>query len=601
MILVESDMRKILFQFFCMAPLLLHSQVPEEAFALYQKGDYKNAIPLYKNLHEKNRVQRDYLKKLLTCYQQLGFYEEAAVLISRQQREFPTQIAIEVEFGYNLQLQNKNTEAEIHYQNALKSLEKNPQEVYNVGYAFKEINQLDYALEAYAISKSVSPQIATGIQEAQIFGEKGETEKMFNAYLDMIDINEEYVSSIQRYTAPYITDDPGDKNNQLYRKILLQRAQNNPKNAYNYLLSWLYVQQKQYDKALVQEISIFNRSRENTQKIIEVGTIALENKDYLTSKDAFLFVLDTDDNEQLYLTLKNYLFQIDIAVAANEADLQAIEKEFDTFFTEYGMQSKTVPVQLNYADYLTFQINQPQNAIALLQSSLNLPVSDLLKGMIKMKLADILVYDNQFNQALILYSQVQLDLKNSSLAQNARFRVARTSYYKGDFDWASTQLSVLKSSTSQLIANDALDLHLLILNNIGQDSLQKPLELFAKAQLLSYQNKTEESIDTLQIILNNFKGSAMEDDALLFQAELYNSLGQYKKAEQNYLTIIDSYENSVLIDKAIFQLAQLYQTELNRPDLAKEYYEKILFNYASSIYLVDARKRFRILRGDLIN
>jgi TolA-binding protein len=159
----------------------------------------------------------------------------------------------------------------------------------------------------------------------------------------------------------------------------------------------------------------------------------------------------------------------------------------------------------------------------------------------------------------------------------------------------------LKSSTSQLIANDALDLHLLILNNIGQDSLKRPLELFARAQLLSYQNKTGQSIDTLQIILDDFKGSAVEDDALVFQAELYAGLRQYKKAEANYLTVMSNYDKSILIDKAVYRLAQLYQTELNRPDLAKEYYEKILFNYPSSIYLVDARKQYRSLRGDLVN
>lgn len=580
---------------------MLLGQMQEEAHALYQKGDYKNALPLYKTLHEKNRVQREYLKKLLTCYQQLGDYDEASLLISRQQKDFPTQISIEVEAGYNLQLQNKTTEAEIHYENALKSLEKYPIEVYNVGFAFKEINQLDHALAAYEISRSVNPQIVTGIQEAQIYGEKGETEKMFNAYLDMIDVNEEYLSSIQRYTAPFVTVDPGDKNNLLYRKILLQRAQNNPKNAYNQLLSWLYVQQKQYDKALVQEKSIFNRTQENTQKIVELGIIALDNKDYLTAKDAFLFVLDANNNEQLYFTLKNYLFQTEIALAANETDFLAIEKEFDAFFGEFGMQSKTVPVQLTYADYLTFQKNRPKEAIALLQNSLNLPVSNLVKGTVKVKLADILVYNNQFNQALILYSQVQMELKNSSLAQNARFKVARTSYFKGDFDWANTQLSVLKSSTSQLIANDALDLHLLILNNIGQDSLKRPLELFARAQLLSYQNKKGQSIDTLQIILDDFKGSAVEDDALVFQAELYTGLGQYKKAETNYLMFMSNYDKSILIEKVVFKLAQLYQTELNRPDLAKEYYEKILFNYPSSIFLVDARKQYRILRGDLIN
>jgi tetratricopeptide (TPR) repeat protein len=594
-------MRTILFLFFCISPFLLAGQMQEEAYALYQKGDYKSALPLYKTLHEKNRVQREYLKRLLTCYQQLGAYDEASAIISKQQKDFPTQISMQVEAGYNLQLQNKNTEAEIRYANALKGLEKYPQEVYNVGYAFKEINQLDHALAAYEISRSVNPQIVTGIQEAQIYGEKGETEKMFNAYLDMIELNEEYLSSIQRYTAPFVTDDPADKNNLLYRKILLQRAQNNPKNAYNQLLSWLYVQQKQYDKALIQEKSIYNRTHGNTQKVVELGIIALDNKDYLTAKDAFQFVLDNNNHEQLLFTLKNYLFQTKIALAANETDFLALEKEFDTFFEEFGMQSKTIPVQLTYADYLTFEKNKPKEAISLLQNSLNLPVSNLVKGTVKVKLADILVYDNQFNQALIIYSQVQLELKNSSLAQNARFKVARTSYFKGDFDWANTQLSVLKSSTSQLIANDALDLHLLILNNIGQDSLKRPLELFARAQLLSYQNKTGQSIDTLQIILNDFKGSAVEDDALVFQAELYAGIRQYKKAEANYLTVMSNYDKSILIDKAVYRLAQLYQTELKRPDLAKEYYEKILFNYPSSIYLVDARKQYRSLRGDLIN
>lgn len=584
-----------------MSPFLLLGQMQEEAYALYQKGDYKSALPMYKTLHEKNRVQREYLKRLLTCYQQLGAYDEASAVISKQQKDFPTQISMEVEAGYNLQLQNKKTEAEIRYANALKGLEKYPQEVYNVGYAFKEINQLDHALAAYEISRSVNPQIVTGIQEAQIYGEKGETEKMFNAYLDMIELDEEYLSSIQRYTAPFVSDDPADKNNLLYRKILLQRAQNNPKNAYNQLLSWLYVQQKQYDKALIQEKSIYNRTQGNTQKIVELGIIALDNKDYLTAKDAFQFVLDNNKNEQLFFTLKNYLFQTEIALATNETDFLALEKEFDTFFDEFGLQSKTIPVQLTYADYLTFEKNKPKEAIFLLQNSLNLPVSNLVKGTVKVKLADILVYDNQFNQALILYSQVQLELKNSSLAQNARFKVARTSYFKGDFDWANTQLSVLKSSTSQLIANDALDLHLLILNNIGQDSLKRPLELFARAQLLSYQNKTGQSIDTLQIILDDFKGSAVEDDALVFQAELYAGLRQYKKAEANYLTVTGNYDKSILIDKAVYRLAQLYQTELNRPDLAKEYYEKILFNYPSSIYLVDARKQYRSLRGDLIN
>jgi outer membrane protein assembly factor BamD (BamD/ComL family) len=66
-----------------------------------------------------------------------------------------------------------------------------------------------------------------------------------------------------------------------------------------------------------------------------------------------------------------------------------------------------------------------------------------------------LVFDEKFNQALIYYSQIQNKIKNDPIAQEARFKVARTSYFKGDFAWAQTQLDILKKSTSQLIANDA--------------------------------------------------------------------------------------------------------------------------------------------------
>jgi tetratricopeptide (TPR) repeat protein len=221
--------------------------------------------------------------------------------------------------------------------------------------------------------------------------------------------------------------------------------------------------------------------------------------------------------------------------------------------------------------------------------------------MIKLKLGDILVFSDQFNQALILFSQVQNDLKNSNLAQTARFKVAQTSYFKGDFEWAKDQLSVLKSSTSQLIANDALDLYLLILNNVDKDSLKTPLELYAKSQLFSYQKKNDAAIETLNTLIENFKGSLIEDEALKFQAELFTLENKPVEAEKNYLKIENFYPDSILIDQVLYQLAELYLYHLSEPDKAKIYFEKIIFNYPSSIYLVDVRKQYRKLRGDILN
>jgi outer membrane protein assembly factor BamD (BamD/ComL family) len=45
----------------------------------------------------------------------------------------------------------------------------------------------------------------------------------------------------------------------------------------------------------------------------------------------------------------------------------------------------------------------------------------------------------------------------------------------------------------------------------------------------------------------------------------------------------------------------LYLNKLKDVEKAKEYYQKMIFEYPSSIYVVDARKKFRKLRGDEVN
>ena len=138
-----------------------------------------------------------------------------------------------------------------------------------------------------------------------------------------------------------------------------------------------------------------------------------------------------------------------------------------------------------------------------------------------MKLADILVLQEKFNEALIFYSQIQASLKNSTISQEARFKVAKTSYYKGDFDWAESQLKILESSTSQLIANDVLELKLLISDNKYEDSTQTALKYYAKADLSAFQTKTDEAIAILDKILKEHKGQSIKIKHSYKQAQLF--------------------------------------------------------------------------------
>jgi tetratricopeptide (TPR) repeat protein len=211
------------------------------------------------------------------------------------------------------------------------------------------------------------------------------------------------------------------------------------------------------------------------------------------------------------------------------------------------------------------------------------------------------VVQNKFNQALVYYTQIQMAVKNSALAQQARFKVAKTSFYKGDFDWAETQLKVLKSSASQLTANDALELQLLITDHTGIDSLNSALKQYAKADLLSLQNKPKEAIKLLDSVLKDYKSDPIIDQVLLFQAHLYESQKQYMNAASNYSKIIKDYKEEILVDDAYFYLAELYRTHLEDLEKAQFNYESIIFNHEDSIHFVEARYQYRLLRGDLIN
>ena len=278
-----------------------------------------------------------------------------------------------------------------------------------------------------------------------------------------------------------------------------------------------------------------------------------------------------------------------------------VEKQFEDLLDQYGRGRLTYLLQIDYNHFIAFKMGKKELATTNLKDLIKEKLTPYQEARVKMELADILVYDEKFNQALIYYSQIQKKVQSHVLAQEARFKVAQTSYFKGDFEWAQLQLDVLRKSASQLIANDAMELSLMIRDNSLEDSTQTALKKYAKADLMAFQLKSNEAITALDDILLNHKGEKIEDEALLKQGELYEKTGQYAKAEANYLKLIEFYNDDILADDAHFRLAKLYEDQLQQPEKAKDLYEQIIFNFADSIYFVEARKKYRLLRGDAIN
>ncbi|WP_299548528.1 tetratricopeptide repeat protein [Seonamhaeicola sp.] len=590
---------RLLFVLCLLLSVNLFAQDANLAMDYFKRGEYEKALHEYKKLYAQSASNINYINQIVASHQQLEQYDEAEAFLQKlvARINYP---AFYVELGFNYQLKNDLEQANLNYKKALDHIDLRPSNVFAIARAFQSHSLLNEAVIAYEKAMQLNPDYNFNIQLAQLYGEQGKIEKMLNSYLNFAESNQVALPDIKRRINGFLSDNGDNENNVLFRKILLKKMQQKPNLLWNQMLSWLFIQQKDFKKAFIQEKAIFNRQPEGLERIKELALIsANENKNDI-AKEIFNYIIDTAQDLDTKLRAHYNLIQIETKESSAE-NYDIINEKYLTLFEEFGTFSQTLNLQIAYGHFLAFYMNKTNEASKFLEKTLQLPLSELQKAQVKLELGDILVLQEKFNQALIYYTQIQRNLKNSTVSQEARFRVAKTSYYKGDFKWAESQLKVLKSSTSQLIANDALDLKLLISDNKYEDSTQTALKLYAKADLLAFQNKKDEAISLLNKILNEHKTEPIIAQTLFKQGQLFKEQGALDKAVTNFELLIENYRDGILVDDAYFNLGLLYEKALNQPEKAKPLYEQIIFNHADSIYFVEARKRYRALRGDAIN
>ncbi|HET8887126.1 MAG TPA: tetratricopeptide repeat protein [Salinimicrobium sp.] len=577
-----------------------YAQSEELAKNYFEQGEYKKALNIYEKLYKDSGESFKYFYEVVGTLQELEKYSNAEELIREKLNSTSNYPQLLVELGHNFELQKNQEEAEKFYAEALKAATIRPNYAFMIAKTFQKYVLLEEAIAAYEMGMEANDDLGFQTQLARLYGELGQIEKMFSNYIDLLEKNPGYFNIVSRYFNQFLTEDPSNEANVIFKNLLLKKLQSTQNIQMNEMLSWLFVQQKEYKKAFIQEKAIFKRKQEGFDNIIGLAIISKEEGDFATATEILNYIIEESTNPQLKIEAHQELLNIKTNTVSVE-DFSKIENEYLDLFNQYGYGEETLSLQIDFANFLAFKMKRKEEAIQLLRKQLN-GINDAFKeAALKMALGDILVLNNEFNQALIYYSQVQGLVKNDILAQNARFRVAKTSYYKGDFEWAKTQLDVLKTSTSQLIANDAMELSLLISDNSAEDSTQTALKMFAKADLFGFQKKEDEAIALLKEILAQFPQDEINDDALLRLGEIYSEKQKFDLAREVYEQIIAEHSESILMDDALFALANLYEHKLGQPEKSKALYEEIIFNHSDSIFFVEAQKAFRQLRGDIIN
>ena len=472
-----------------------------------------------------------------------------------------------------------------------------------LGNAFLSQAKYDEAIETYEKGEVLMGKAGVfSYQLADLYKRNGNIAKMIEQYLYNLQANPDRIENIQNMLQKSLkTEDYNELLTQLY--VFIQEY---PETDYfPEMIAWTYMQQKDYSKAMRQAKALDKRLGENGLRVYRLAQIAANDRDYATAIDGFEFILLNQapgtpyfiEAKRASLTTKrkqitdNYNYTID--------QLRLLEQEYISFLDTYGINTTTALMVSDLATLEGLYINDLQKAIEYLEQIVHLPgINNYQQAYAKLDLGDYYLMSGEIWEATLLYSQVDKAFVEELLGQDARFRNAKLSYYNGDFEWAQAQFDILKTSTSKLISNDALDLSIFIMDNLGLDSNTHALSEFAQAELLIFQNKLDEAIEKLNVIGNIYSEHGLKDDILYLKARLYEKKREYLTAESIYQEIIDQFPDEIRADNALYQQALLYEQQLHNKEKAMACYEKLFLEYTDSTFAIDARKRFRELRGD---
>lgn len=569
-------------------------------------GEFEKAVVYYEKQYSIDPFNT--YDPYLNCLLQVKDFDKAEKLIKKQMKKITGGARYAVDLGKIYEKQNETDKAKKQYDAALKMLLPDVGDIINTANAFYQAQKIDYAIETYLTGRRImNGAYPFGFELAEMYSQKGESQKMIDEYMDMMAYNPQYVANVQAIMQNKIVNDLSGALSGQLRTVLLRKIQRNPNElSYPEFLYWLFLQEKDFESALVQVKSLDKKTTNDGMRVFSLGQICVSNKEWSVAESCFKYITEKDKTGTLYVQAKvemvNAMSERIINGLYTKEDLAALDNNFNSTLNELGVDWRTASLLKSYAHFNAFYFDKVDKAVAQLEEVIALPnVKPEFVADCKLELGDILILKNELWDASLYYSQVDKDFKQDAIGREAKFRNARLSYFLGEFDWAAAQLGVLKQATSQLISNDAMSLGLLITDNIGEDSVTEPLKIYSRAELLSYQHKYAEALITLDSVLMQFPGRRITDDVWFKEAGIYKIQRNFSEALNSLQKIVDSYPEDVLADDAIFEMASLNETALNDKPKAMELYEKLIQKYPGSLFVADARKKFRALRGDKIN
>ncbi len=589
--------------FFLGIALLSFGQETKLAAQYFSNGEYEKAAVLYKNISDKSTGSNYYFNYYIKSLIAMKDIDSAEKALKSAINKDKSNSELYVTYGDMLISINEPEKAAVQYRNGIDNLTPDVSKIMRLANAFIRSTKYDLAEETYEKGIDLMGNDAVfAMNLADLYRRTDQQDKMLYYYLSSVRNNPNNVRNIKNNLHRYLTPEGYEE----LKKQLYANIQEYPDEVtYVELLEWTFIQEKDYGKAFRQARSLDRKLGEDGKRVMDLANLAMNDKSYDSAIKAFQYITEDKGSTSTYYVsasksiLKCKQASIMEDFVYTQQDLDTLDYQYQSFVDQFGINTNTASMVREYASFLALYRGNIDKAIGLLEEMKNirgLPREQL--AFVKLDLADYYLINENIWEATLLYSQVDKAHKEEHVGELARMRNAQFSYFTGDFEWAQAQFDILKAATSKLISNDAIDRSVFIMDNLGLDTTAVPLQMYAEAELLAFQNKYDESFGKLDSILVVFPEHGLKDDILYTKAKIYRKQGKFNKAKQSYMTIIEEFPEDIRCDNSIYELAEMYEMELKKPDKAMELYEKLFIDYSNSTFAIDARKNFRRLRGD---
>ena len=603
-------MRWLIALFLCLFfSSLTQAQNANEALgdAYFQQEEYAKALATYEDVFS-IRPEKGLFEKIIQCYEVLDDYRSAEKFTQNFLKKNPRPIDYYlIELGRLQLAQGNKNKADESFKMVLDQIEAQPNTVYQSARFFEEARLLDKALQAYEIAEKKNAQYNFHYQKAQIYGELGEIDKVIDEYLLLIPSSPAYLQTIQFFLAQSLSTDENDPLNIEVKQKIIEQIQLNDNPVFSELLVWVFVQEQNFNGALRQLKALDKRMGRTQYEVYQFADVCLRNQEFSTAIKAYDYItLEVGPKSEFYLLavlqkLEAQRLEYYSSSKRDSLQLENLIKQYSSVLNSLPLDLNTASSHREWARLQAFEKRQTEEALNKINTLIEIP--DPLRAQLDLNLlayADVLAFSGKYYEAILFYAQVEKARPGTELADEAKFSRAKVAFYQGEFEWATNLFDALKHSVSKVIANDAMAYSLILRDNVGLDTNTEALVFYARAEKLYVRKLYPEALSVLDTLQIGFFDHSLQDEALWMKAKIHLDQKEFEKAAEELKLLLDNFGEDILADEALYTLGLLYQDQLFDNELATEYFSQLLAKHQDSFYTDAARRRIRVLRGEII-